>query len=801
VTDPLVTAARTIAPDPSKALALMLACWREAPDARLAELVEQLGDTLEPPDARALRDERKVPQKTWDAMAKTEGTLGVLCAIANATVQKEILGRVKHLCSRPADPRVSGAFLGWLQDLPFRALSSRPIWDEVFAYLESNPDTRTPGVLASLKADELPCGKTMQRWFAGRLEELRATVGERDDAEHDLAPLEEALYARYPELAPPPPVELGGPVDCLPPALPAKVSRVRRLAPGPVRRLVCSGSRILTLLVAPKTYRQTANVLCVVDRDDGVLLTRHVEGPTAIGGEGSLLAVAEGGTVHVHDLDSGEERSFALFDEIDGALRALALSSDGRWLAAWGRVEHDAAQYRWTCALRLLDLSKPKPKPRAVLERGGPQQAHTALGFGHDDTRLVLRHAAELFVLKMPGAEVVQVVTATPTGTPTQFLVDANRDETRISDLDHAYPAARYPGYLHIKDARATDDAAEALFTVSNQDRALRRSPSTDTPAEAPKVWTPKDQLAACFDPLTPGGVLCSTGAGELWQHAGETKKTDAKKLAFASLPSVKGIALGPGGKVAWWAGLLLHVEDRVGKRVRRVTGKGGAGMARFAGDAIFLAETTSMRRYPLPKGKPSGVYKGHAYPIRVIAVSAEGVAATGAEDNVVIVWDADGTERHRLAHHGAPIRALCFHPDARLLVSCDDDGELCSWDSERGELVEERTIPAEGIGPCFLANGSLAYASDRTLFVDDASTPLDAGVVALAPHPTRPAIALALSDGRVVLRTSNGEEALLSEGHAHMSMLAWDPDGTTLAIPDGAGRGGFTLVTLGGAS
>ena len=54
---------------------------------------------------------------------------------------------------------------------------------------------------------------------------------------------------------------------------------------------------------------------------------------------------------------------------------------------------------------------------------------------------------------------------------------------------------------------------------------------------------------------------------------------------------------------------------------------------------------------------------------------------AVGRQDGLVEIV---GEKPHRLIHHEAPVRAVCYTPDGNLLLTGSDDGMLAVWDMSR---------------------------------------------------------------------------------------------------------------------
>ncbi|KAJ4461183.1 putative WD repeat protein 61 [Paratrimastix pyriformis] len=66
---------------------------------------------------------------------------------------------------------------------------------------------------------------------------------------------------------------------------------------------------------------------------------------------------------------------------------------------------------------------------------------------------------------------------------------------------------------------------------------------------------------------------------------------------------------------------------------------------------------------------------------------------ACGAMDGAVSVFDvATSKLLHKLEGHGMPVRALCFLPENRMLLTASDDMRINLWDVTQGQLVGTMT-------------------------------------------------------------------------------------------------------------
>lgn len=127
---------------------------------------------------------------------------------------------------------------------------------------------------------------------------------------------------------------------------------------------------------------------------------------------------------------------------------------------------------------------------------------------------------------------------------------------------------------------------------------------------------------------------------------------------------------------------------------------------------------------------QPSAVriFEGHTDNTWTVAISPDGqIAATGAEDNLIILWDMNtGEMLHTLAGHEKSILSLAFSLDGNYLASGGDDKIITLWDVETRELLH--TLSGHGRGINALAfspdNSQLVSgSSDKSVILWDTST------------------------------------------------------------------------------
>jgi eukaryotic-like serine/threonine-protein kinase len=146
-------------------------------------------------------------------------------------------------------------------------------------------------------------------------------------------------------------------------------------------------------------------------------------------------------------------------------------------------------------------------------------------------------------------------------------------------------------------------------------------------------------------------------------------------------------------------------------------------------------------------------VLSGQSSTVSWLAVSAQGVGATGGYDGSVSLWDAKTTTGRRIGSHEKMIREVTFSASGRLLASTSNDYTVKLWDATEGRLL-------------FTLEGHLF----NTHFV--------------AFSPDEKLLASSSYDRTVrIWDTQTGKSVSVLSGYrADTSWLAFSPDGTTLA-------------------
>jgi WD40 repeat protein len=148
---------------------------------------------------------------------------------------------------------------------------------------------------------------------------------------------------------------------------------------------------------------------------------------------------------------------------------------------------------------------------------------------------------------------------------------------------------------------------------------------------------------------------------------------------------------------------------------------------------------------------------EGHQARIMSLSVSRNGLIASGGADDMVKLWNPDGTLRASMPVHPD----IKGHTAAVLCVSFSPDGQIIASGSR------DRTIKLWGL------DGRLLATSEKT----------GASILSLGFSPDGQTLASGDNDGRVKLWSLNGETRLKFDANqGKVSAVQFSPDGRTIA-------------------
>jgi WD40 repeat protein len=109
--------------------------------------------------------------------------------------------------------------------------------------------------------------------------------------------------------------------------------------------------------------------------------------------------------------------------------------------------------------------------------------------------------------------------------------------------------------------------------------------------------------------------------------------------------------------------------------------------------------------------------------PAKAITYSPDGkLLATGGDEGIVWVWDAEDGTKIFTRTLGGIIHSIAFSSDGVLLAAASEDGRIMVWNAENGTVVSSPPRQSGVYDIAFLADGRLVTAGqDGTVRVWDA--------------------------------------------------------------------------------
>jgi len=378
------------------------------------------------------------------------------------------------------------------------------------------------------------------------------------------------------------------------------------------------------------------------------------------------------------------------------------------------------------------------------------------------------------------------------------------------------YLATRSPGVVDLWDAmtgrRVRHLAVDTRFgpTTKALPSADGRRVSTRVPRDG-RVWdvaTGRTLVRSTVDttrfPLVSADgrvALAPVGDGiAVFDISGRT----ARRLARLT-PTVAGAALSSNGRLVatGHSGGLVQIWDvRTGRRLARAdAGSAPVSLVSFSPDAAIVVtgdRSGTVRLFSVRDGKRLATLGGHRGNIVYASFSGDGrLFATQSVDGTTRVWQTQAAIRpRRTVATRTPFADAAFTAAGRRAITSARDGTLRVWQAASGRSAKlggaVGSAPRVGLSP----DGRFGLALDRNLVrvwrLGDrrlVARVRRRGVIAAAVAPRRPVVALAATNGRVVLHdAASGDETVVPGRARRPRALAFSPDGRFLAIGDARG-------------
>ncbi|GAA2837501.1 hypothetical protein GCM10010441_72320 [Kitasatospora paracochleata] len=516
----------------------------------------------------------------------------------------------------------------------------------------------------------------------------------------------------------------------------------------------------------------------------------------AISSDGTWLATTGANDRTVRIWDHATATQTAVLVGHDFGVNAVAISPDGSWLATTGANDRTVRIWDRATATQTAVLVGHTGAVNAVaISPDGSWLATT----GDDQTvRIWDRATATQTAVLVGHTGAVNAVAISPDGT---WLATAGDDQTvRIWDRATATQTAILTGHTGTVNAVAISPDGTWLATAGD-DQTVRiwdRATATQTaPLTDHDFWV--NALAISSD-LT----WLATASKARSVHIRDRATATETAILTGHDRGVSAVAISPDG--TWLAttsddGTARLWNPTTATQTATLTGHTNkVNAVAISPDGTWLATTghdETVRIWDHATATQTAILTGHDFGVRAVAISPDGTwLATAGHDETVRIWDrATGIETAILVGHDGTVNVVAISPDGTLLATAGDDRTVRVWDRATG--IETVILTGHDFGVRAVAispDGTwLATAGhDETVRIWDRATGIetailtghDFGVRAVAISPDGTWLATTGDDETVRIwdRATATQTAILTGHTGTVNAVAISPDGTWLA-------------------
>jgi WD40 repeat protein len=412
--------------------------------------------------------------------------------------------------------------------------------------------------------------------------------------------------------------------------------------------------------------------------DPVVLAGRDAAGGIALSQDGRWLAARGMGAVFLHDLTQPLP---ARIDEIRsgrlGDAEAFTLAPDDRWLV----TAHDYHTVLW-------DLSAAVARSRVIIT--GATYGRQSVALSPDGRWLVTGGLdATVRLWDMQAADPAAAVSVLPGPTAAIRRVNVSRDNAELLAVTADGRVYRWslaaPGRPVVAQALPGSDGALGAVLVSPDNRWVV------TGFAAPTLFTGSPDRTLLWDTVRPDGPL--TLSSEQSRTSVAAFSADGRFLVTGRID----------GSVRVWD--LAAADPTANPRLLKgnphlitalAVSPDGRRVVIGTGSQLLRERDYSVRLWDLTAADPAApplILRGHTTDVSTLAISGDSRwLATGDRAGQLYVWDLTagqpGATARPLPGHGKGITGLAFDAGDRTLVSAGSDGAIRFWPLRADALI-----------------------------------------------------------------------------------------------------------------